>query len=68
MGVDLLHELVKSGSHVCTGGSQKRTDGPHNAKYSPTPWEDYFTAACIEYFAIMQRLRIMQNRENEKVC
>ena len=34
----------------------------------PTPWEDYFTAACIKHFDIMQRLRIMQNREIEKVC
>ena len=33
----------------------------------PTPWEDYFTAAYIEYFAVMQCLRIMQNREIEKV-
>lgn len=29
-----MHELIKGGSLVCTGGSQKRIDGSHSAKYS----------------------------------
>ncbi|MFR3195551.1 MAG: 3'-5' exonuclease [Waltera sp.] len=31
-----MHELIKGGSLVCTGGSQKRIDGSHSAKYSVT--------------------------------
>ena len=31
---DLLHELINGGSLMCTGGSQKRIDGPHGVKYS----------------------------------
>ena len=27
-------KLIKGGSLMCTGGSQKRIDGPHSAKYS----------------------------------
>ena len=29
-----MHELIKGGSLMCTGGSQKRIDGPHSVKYS----------------------------------
>lgn len=34
IGADLLRELIRGGSIVCTGGSQKRIDGSHSAKYS----------------------------------
>ena len=34
IGADLLHELINGGSLMCTGGSQKRIDGPHSMKYS----------------------------------
>ena len=34
IGADLLHELINGGSLMCTGGSQKRIDGPHSVKYS----------------------------------
>lgn len=34
IGADPLHELIKGGSLMCTGGSQKRIDGPHSVKYS----------------------------------
>lgn len=29
-----MRELIKGGSLMCTGGSQKRIDGPHSVKYS----------------------------------
>ncbi|WP_158662574.1 hypothetical protein [Massiliimalia timonensis] len=29
-----MHELINGGSLMCTGGSQKRIDGPHSVKYS----------------------------------
>ena len=34
-----MHELIKGGSLMCTGGSQKRIDGPHSVKYSPEKWQ-----------------------------
>ena len=36
-----MHELIKGGSLMCTGGSQKRIDGPHSVKYSPRIFEGY---------------------------
>ena len=33
-GADPLHELIKGGSLMCTGGSQKCIDGSHGVKYS----------------------------------
>ena len=32
--LDPLHELIKGGSLMCTGGSQKCIDGSHGVKYS----------------------------------
>lgn len=33
-GADPLHELIKGGSLMCTGGSQKCIDGSHGVKHS----------------------------------
>ena len=32
---------------MCTGGSQKRIDGSHSAKYSPTTQNKYFTVEDV---------------------
>lgn len=35
-----MRELIKGGSLMCTGGSQKRIDGPHSVKYSPSAYDE----------------------------